>query len=339
MAKARRVEKLKQRKKRRRRRFLLLMTPVLILVIAATAYGAMLVNKASTAVGDSFEEVDRATPVKVNPKKDNFSVLILGADESDTRTFQDNGRTDAMMVATFNLEEKSVKMLSIPRDSYVYIAEKDRYSRINHAHAWGGVKSSIETVENLLDIDIHYYVKVNFNAFVEIVDALDGVEVDVPYAINEFNSKDEHNQIVLQPGLQKLNGEETLALARTRKMDNDIERGKRQQEILKAMMKKALSVSSITKYADVIDVVGDNMTLNMSFGELTSFFNYATAGKDLQIDTVNLEGEDMYLNGAYYYNINERSLAEVSETLKNHLSNKPQEKQKTDPTEQAVDKE
>lgn len=321
MTKSRRATRLKKRKQRRKRIFYFVIFPILALIIATTAYGAYLVNKAANAVDDSYEEIDR-DKIAVNPKKDNISILMLGVDDSEVRGFQEGSRTDAMMLATFNAEEKSVKMLSIPRDSYVYIPEKGFYSKINHAHSWGGVKSALETVENLLDIDVHYYVKMNFNAFVEVVDALGGVEVDVPYAISELDSKDNYNSIQLQPGRQLLHGEETLALARTRKMDNDFERGIRQQEILKAIINKATSASSISKYGNVIDAVGDNMSLNMRFSEITSFFNYVTAGSNLKIDTLNLEGDDYYENGTYYFKINDQSLAEVQQILKNHLLNK-----------------
>lgn len=321
MTKSRRASVIKRRKKRRRRIFFFFTIPLLAVVLGTTTYGAILLKKAASVVDQSYEQIDRETNLNVNPKKDNIAILFLGVDDSDVRGFQEGSRTDAMLLATFNAKEKSVKMLSIPRDSYVYIPSKGINSKINHAHAWGGVKSSLETVEQLLDIDIHYYVKVNFNAFIEVVDALNGIEVEVPYAVSEFNSQDEHDQIQLQPGLQNLNGEEALALARTRKLDNDIERGKRQQEILKAILNKSLSVSSISKYTDVMDAVGDNMALNISFSELTAFINYAAAGTNLQIDTINIAGEDMYLDGTYYYKLNEQSLEETKLILKNHLSN------------------
>lgn len=321
MTNSRRAQVMKRRKKRRRKIFFFFTIPLLALVLGTTTYGALLMKKAASVVDQSYEQIDRDSNIKVNPKKDNIAILFLGVDDSDVRGFQDGSRTDAMMLATFNAKEKSVKMLSIPRDSYVFIPSKGVNSKINHAHAWGGVKSSIETVEQLLGIDIHYYVKMNFNAFIEVVDALNGIKVEVPYEVTEFNSKDEHDQIHLKPGLQHLNGEEALALARTRKLDNDIERGKRQQEIVKAIIKKSLSVSSITKYTDVMEAVGDNMALNISFNELTAFFNYATAGTNLEIDSLNIEGEDMYINGAYYYKLNKQSLEETKLILQNHLSN------------------
>lgn len=321
MAKTRRALVLKRRRKRRRKVFFWLVLPLLVLVVGGTFYGALLLKKAASIVDQAYEPLDRDVSIHVNPWEDNFSILLLGVDDSDTREFQSSSRTDAMILATFNTKEKSINMLSIPRDSYVYIPGKDTYSKINHAHAYGGVPYAVHTVENLLDLKIHYYVKMNFHAFIEVVDALNGVEVDVPFAISEMDSTDTHDSIQLQPGLQTLNGEEALALARTRKYDNDIERGKRQQQILKAIIKKSTSLSSITKYGDVMDAVGNNMALNLSFREITAFFNYLTAGSSLNINTLNIEGSDLYKNGVYYYQLNEQSLEETKSTLQNHLAN------------------
>src|SRR5699024_7653135 len=119
---------------------------------------------------------------------------------------------------------------SIPRDSYVYIPEVGYEDKINHAHAFGGHRATIDAVENLLDIPVDYWVKLNFNAFVDVIDAIDGIDVEVPYEFTESNSDDKRDSIHLFPGKQLVDGEEALALARTRKLDNDIERGKRQLE-------------------------------------------------------------------------------------------------------------
>lgn len=142
------------------------------------------------------------------------------------------------MLATLNEKEKSVKLLSIPRDSYVYIPERGYSDKITHAHYFGGVSSTLDTVEELLDIPVDYYVKMNFDAFMDVVDALGGIDVDVPVTFTEQNSKDKAGAIHLEKGYQELDGEQALALARTRKIDNDIERGKRQQLIMQAIMKK-----------------------------------------------------------------------------------------------------
>lgn len=225
------------------------------------------------------------------------------------------------MLATLNEKEKSVKLLSIPRDSYVYIPERGYNDKITHAHYFGGVTSTIETVENLLDVPVDYYAKMNFDAFMDVVEALGGIEVDVPVTFTEQNSKDQkgENAIHLEKGLQTLNGEEALALARTRKIDNDIERGKRQQLIMKAIMDKAVSAQAITKYSKLMEAVGDNMTTDLSFSNIQSLLAYATAENGLQVESLTLTGSDGNVDGAYVYQLDPTALEETKAILQEHL--------------------
>lgn len=322
MSNSRHKYKIQRKRKSRKRIFLFLVVPLIVLVLGATTYGAFLYNKAQSVLDESYKPVDRDKSKRekaVDPHDDNISILIIGVDDSDTRNFKGGSRSDALMVATFNEKAKSVKLLSIPRDSYVYIPKVGYNDKITHAHAFGGVPAVIDTVEGMLDIPIDYYVKLNFNAFIDVVDALDGIEVEVPYALSEKDSKDRNHAINLKPGMQNLNGEQALALARTRHYDSDFERGKRQQEILKAIITKATSVKGFTKYADVIQAVGDNMSTDLSFSEMKSFFDYAAAGSGLSIESVNLEGADNYINGVYYFQVSDTSLNETKQLLKTHL--------------------
>jgi polyisoprenyl-teichoic acid--peptidoglycan teichoic acid transferase len=161
-------------------------------------------------------------------------------------------------------------------------------------------------------------VKMNFYAFMDVIDALNGITVDVPYELYEKDAEDNHNAIHLLPGKQKLNGEEALALARTRKLDSDIERGKRQQEIIQAIISKAVSAGSVAKYDNVIEAIGKNMETNMTFDEMKSFTNYGLSGK-IDLDTLSLKGEDTYIEDIYYWQLDDTSLANTSNELKDHL--------------------
>ncbi|PAE19735.1 transcriptional regulator [Bacillus sp. 7504-2] len=310
-----------KKRKRRKKIALWILTPFLVLLIGATTYGAFLYNKAHSVMNDSYQPIERtnASSNKVDPKVENTSILIIGVDDSDTRNYNSGSRSDALMLATFNEKAKSVKLVSIPRDSYVYIPKVGYEDKIAHAHAFGGPAATIETVEKMFDIPIDYYVKMNFNAFIDVVDALGGIDVEVPYTINEMDSKDRKNAINLKPGIQELNGEEALALARTRKKDSDIERGKRQQEIIKAIVNKAVSVQGITKYADIIEAVGDNLATDLTFKDMNAFIDYALAGTSLQIDTLTLKGEDYYKSGIYYYQLDDDELSVTKQILKSHL--------------------
>ncbi|WP_138419945.1 LCP family protein [Aquibacillus sediminis] len=317
-----RLEKRKLRK-RKRKKLLFILIPFLLLIAAATVYGASLVNKAQQAVNESYEEDGREgnksdrRPDNVDPSEDNVSILFIGVDDSEKRNNSEHALSDALILATLNKEDHSVKMVSIPRDSYVYVPEVGYKTKITHAHSYGGSNATMETVEELLDVPVDYFVRLNFNAFVDVIDALGGITVDVPYELYEQDSNDVKGAIHLLPGEQTLNGEEALALARTRKYDNDIERGKRQQQILKAIMDKVLSANSLLKYNSAIEAVGDNMSTNMKFDQMKSLLSYATSS-DFDIDSFSLEGSDLWTD-AYYWQLNEQDLVDKQQLLKDHL--------------------
>ena len=296
---------------------------VLSSIVVVGVYAFTLQQRLADAANRAYEAIDDREKSDlrdemVEPLKDNVSILFIGVDESENRKAGgSNSLSDALIVATLNNKDKTVKLLSIPRDSYVYIPDRGRKDKITHAHAFGGTRGTIETVENVLDIPIDYYVKMNFNAFIEVVDALGGVKVEVPYERLELDENDMRT-IHLKPGLQHLDGQHTLALARTRKLDNDIERGKRQQMILQAIMNQATSVTSITKYGDVIDAVGDNMKTNMTFDEMKSFFAYVKGGLP-EIETLHLKGKDTEPPGTYYWLLDEENLEIVKDEIQTHL--------------------
>ncbi|MGD6875886.1 LCP family protein [Bacillus infantis] len=330
----------KYRKKRkfRRRIFFFLFVPLLVLILAATTYGAFLYTKAQSVVDEAYNPVERNNKreTEVNPDIDNISILFAGIDDSNVRNYSEGSRTDALVLATFNEKSKSVKLLSIPRDSYVYIPSRGYKDKINHAYGEGGIASTIETIEETLEIPIDYYVNMNFNAFIEVVDALGGIEADVPYELSEKDSQDKHNAINLQPGIQQLSGEEALALARTRKQDNDIERGKRQQEIIKAVIKKAAHIGSLSKYSNVMEAIGDNMSTDLSFDEMKALLDYAAEGSSLKVETLSLAGEDGYINNGsidvYYYLLDDDALKETKHTLKEHLGLEEALNEENDPS-------
>jgi len=312
------------KKKRKRKKILtFILVPLLVIAASGIGYGAFLYTKAKSVVEDSYQPIDRESSLRdaaVDPDIDDISILFIGVDDSEKRSSSSGttrSRSDALMLATLNEKEKSVKLLSIPRDSYVYIPERGYNDKITHAHYFGGVTSTIETVENLLDVPVDYYAKMNFDAFMDVVEALGGIEVDVPVTFTEQNSKDQkgENAIHLEKGLQTLNGEEALALARTRKIDNDIERGKRQQLIMKAIMDKAVSAQAITKYSKLMEAVGDNMTTDLSFSNIQSLLAYATAENGLQVESLTLTGSDGNVDGAYVYQLDPTALEETKAIL------------------------
>ncbi|MUV37290.1 uncharacterized protein JNUCC1_01096 [Lentibacillus sp. JNUCC-1] len=323
----RRTERKSTPKKHRNKKKLLLYIgiPIAILLVAGISYAAHIYTTAQKTADQSYEEVDRdqgASDLResaVDPVEDNISVLILGIDDGEERTEDGHFRTDAMMLATFNKEESNVKLLSIPRDSYAYVPEVDRYTKINHAHHYGGVEAAIETVEEFLHVPVDYYVRVNFNAFIDTVDALGGIYYDVPFDMSEVDTKGKRNAVKIEKGYQKLDGKHALALARTRKYDSDIERGKRQQEIIKIIADEATSASSVFKFDDVMRAVGDNLKTNLTFDNMKSFLSYGM-NNNFSIESVDLDGWGGYMDdGLWYYVVDNETKMNVANELRNHL--------------------
>lgn len=283
-------------------------------VVAYFAFRVQTVTSHSPELVRGTKSELREEPVQIS--HDNFSILFLGLDDRDGTL---EGRTDALILATFNAEQGTVKMVSIPRDSLVEIPGREKRDKINHAHAYGGLDLAIETVENMFSIPVDYYVRLNFTAFVEIIDALGGIEINVPYTFTEQDSQDRQNAITLYEGWRTLNGEEALAYARMRYHDptGDIGRGERQQEIIKATIKKAASISSVTKYSELLDSLEDHLTTNISFTNMLALHKYRNSLGE--IESLKLEGEGISINGIYYYKLSEESLESVKQELRKHL--------------------
>ena len=206
----------------------------------------------------------------IDVQKDPISILLLGLDDNSERELG-SARTDSILLLTLNPTTEKVNMVSIPRDTYVHIQTKDfdGYDKINSAFVYGGIEGTIDTVENLMNVPINYYATLDFQAFEDIVDAVGGIEMDVPFTLTEQNSKGE-KVVDLKEGRHTLNGEEALAFARTRYIDNDIERGKRQQQVLEATAQKAMDIGTIAKYKRILEALDGHITTDMPSNKILS---------------------------------------------------------------------
>ncbi|EEM49378.1 Transcriptional regulator, LytR [Bacillus thuringiensis serovar pakistani str. T13001] len=337
-------ENTRNKPKKNKKKIKIIISAILFVLLIGGGYTWFLVNKASSAVrnaahdlarGDKSDLRDKA----VKPITNNVSVLIMGVDESDIRgkEYGEAIRTDALLLATFNKDSKTVKLLSIPRDTYTYIPIEKKKDKITHAHAFGSAKNgknggpqaSIDAVEKLMNVPVDYFVKFNFKSFIKIVDDLGGVEVDVPVEFTEQDSNDNAEAIHLEKGVQKLNGEEALALARTRHIDSDAMRGQRQQLVIEAILKKLTSVGSVTKVGNIIDDINGQFVTNLTFDDMLSFYKY---GSDSEIEKLQIQGDDCYMakgddtcsksaggGRTYYYNPDKKELANVTNELRTHL--------------------
>jgi len=304
--------------------FLILLS--LVLVVVPVIFAVILLKSSQGAFEHSFngDDSSRKSNIresKVDPSKDPISILFLGIDDNSGREKNgqtaEHSRSDAMILSTFNADKSQIRMLSIPRDTISYVPKVGYYDKITHAHAFGGPTASMDSVEATLNVPVDYYVRINMEAFVDAVNELGGIEYDVPYDISEPNTNDT-GKIKVKKGYQKLNGDEALAVARTRHHDSDLKRGQRQMDLIKKLFTKAQSADSFSKLDDVIEIVGKNAKHNLSYKEVKALAT-SYLKNDIEIKTSQLEGDDDYLNGIYYYNPDIKNIKATSNLLRSDL--------------------
>lgn len=268
-----------------------------------------------------------------------FTVLVMGIDSTaETLNKNATGNGDSLMLITFNPNTLNATILSIPRDSYVPIAcfENQKENKITHA-AWNGESCMIKTIQNLTDINIDYYVKVNFQGVIKLVNALDGITVDVPVEFCESNSKrstKQENLICLKKGKQKLNGEQALALARHRKSlaTGDLQRGVDQQIVVQGILNKIKEIRSAKQLLTLLDTISNSMDTNFTTKQILSFYDIAKKLMKTSVGGNLINMQQLYLSGSdqmiydegmglvlYNYILNKESLEQVISTMKQNL--------------------
>ena len=272
-----------------------------------------------------------------------FTILLMGVDSaSDGLNANAAFNGDTLMLITFNPHTLNATVFSIPRDTYVPIAcLNGDSSKINSSAAYG-TKCVINTVENLVDIKIDYYVKINFKGVVDLVNTLGGIDVTVPNGIKfcEQDSNRSHAANVLQcieSGPQHMDGEKALAFARHRKTlpAGDFQRVEHQQLVVEGIANSAKNLKNINDFYSVLDAVSKNMDTNMTTKEMMNLYNVgksvifgANKGSLINIQKTYLTGYDltMYVNNlrsnVYTFQYYPQSLEEIKDALKITLETK-----------------
>lgn len=215
--------------------------------------------------------------------KDAFTVLVSGNDSYGT--LQDsNTRSDANLLLTVNPKTGTILMTSIPRDYYVELVCPDddpelacpegSYDKLTHSGLMG-VKSTEETIEKALGIKINYNVRINFSSVVNLVDALDGIDLDIKKG-EEVDIFYVNSQPGLSVGKHHVDGETALAFARERHayLDGDNQRVRNQQKVFKAIFKRIISPKMITNYGKFMDAIAVAFDTNLSGDEISKFVKY-----------------------------------------------------------------
>lgn len=237
-------------------------------------------------------DVDSESIVKeVNVKKESFNIYISGIDTYGN--ISSVSRSDVNIVVTVNPNTHKILLTSIPRDYYVHLSGTTGYNdKLTHAGIYG-IDTSVKTIEELLGISINYYVKVNFSSIVNIVNALKGVDVYSEYSFVSTSG------YAYNKGYNYVKGDAALAFVRERKAfsGGDRQRGKNQQAMIEAILKKCISPSIIVNYDNLLNSLNGSFMTNMSSEEIRTLIKtQLDSNASWTIINANLDGS----NGSEY---------------------------------------
>lgn len=254
---------------RRRRTGLMLMSALSVLVLLASGTSWALTNWMSGAL-NRFDVFGGLAEGDRPEQTGGLTFLVIGSDNREEAGQEEQEhlnvgstpgqRSDSMMLVRLNHERDHVSVISIPRDLWVEIPGEGN-DKINASYAFGGPQLAVRTVESITDVRVDHYVEVDFTGFVDVVDALGGIEVCLPEAINDPKAN-----LNMTAGTHQVDGTEALAFARTRATTRgDLDRIDRQQQVVSAMLDQALSsetLSNPSKLTDFLDSALSSVTVD-----------------------------------------------------------------------------
>ncbi len=263
---------------------------------------------------DAKEKVEVSKSLSVISKDPNKSVntLILGSDKGSNRGETGWCRSDVMMLVCLHERDKRAVVISIPRDTRVTIPGHGT-EKINAAHALGGPSSAIDIVKNLLGMDVHHYISMDFEGFKKIVNAVGGVPVHLTRPIRDPHAG------YLPAGDLLLDGEQALVVVRSRKLPGgDLDRIKSQHAFLRALINKIHSTKSVWKAKQIVDILASSCKMDYTAGEIMKLVEELRAFPVQSVQFVTIPGVPKNIAGASYYVPDTTKLAElISEVKKN----------------------
>ena len=291
---------------------------IFFIVLAATlitvsgAYIRARLAKVENAIHQEVETVNlREKEITDN---DSFSVLLLGIDNGAYGRGTEVGRSDTMLVVTVNEKLGKTTIVSIPRDSYTEIVGYGTNDKINHAYAFGQEKMSINSVQNMLNIPIDYYVTVDMGGLMGLVDAVGGLDIT---PVLTFTYEGES----FTEGVDRhVDGEAALRYARMRYDDpeGDMGRQKRQQYVIQKLVEKLLNITSVTRYEEILKTLENSVRTNFTLDKLLSIKNnYPKALKNFESDKIS--GSGTMIGGVYYFVVPEEERLRISNVLRESL--------------------
>ncbi len=262
-------------------------------------------TKKIVEVSEKTEELD----VKV--KKERVNILLLGIDALNGKYEANISRTDTMMLLSIDSKTNTAFILSIPRDSRVKIRGRQGMDKINHAHAYGGVDLALKTTKDLLQIPIHHYVRVDYQALFKTIDDIGGVEIDVPMNMKYSDPRATPPlKIDLKKGKQILDGQKSMEYLRFRKgyANQDLGRINAQQEFVQAVLEKVISPASIIRVPQYIETLFMYVDTDMTKKDMLELAKLGLSIKPVEIQKSVVPGDSANISGISYYKVDEETL-------------------------------
>ncbi|WP_226606099.1 LytR family transcriptional regulator [Bacillus cereus] len=286
-----------------------------VLIVGGGVYAYTVYSNVSNTLDAVHKPLDREKSEKREKKVDisdqkPISILMMGVDQRG----EDQGRSDSLMLFTLNPTTKSMKIVSIPRDSYTEIVGKGTKDKINHAYAFGGIDMSVKTVENFLNVPVDHYIEVNMDGFKDIVDAVGGVDVN-----NDLDFT--YEGIHFEKGNIHLDGRKALHYSRMRKLDprGDFGRQMRQRQVIQGVIKQGATVSSLASYGDVLKAIEKNvktsLTQDQMFDIQKNYKDCMQNSEEIQIPGDGHKAAD----GIWYYYVPDAAKQDLTNKLRAHL--------------------
>jgi LCP family protein required for cell wall assembly len=243
---------------------------IIVVAFPASIYGYVYFKLKT--IQDNSINIDSLNSNDYKSDKSITNILLLG---TDARPGEEKSRSDAMMILTLDNKNKSIKLTSLNRDTFVDIPGHGE-QKLTHAYVYGEAEMLIDTIEQNFELDIQHYATLDFNSFIDVIDALGGVEVEVQKSeireLNKFipetyrwskNTDKGSIEYIQNSGKQKLNGYQALSFSRIRKNDSTAERDRRQRDVIQALINEAKDLPK-SKYAGVVNSLLPYVKTNMN---------------------------------------------------------------------------
>ncbi len=320
-----RRNKKEKEKKRKKRSGKIIFILILLMVIGLGSYlgysihknGGGLQGLLATVLGQDAEKLENLDPI---------NILLLGISED-----LDSKLTDTMMVCSYNPKTQRASMLSIPRDTFIGKNKQkaNGFDKLNAVYSKEGPEEATELVEKITGMNIQYYVVVNNQVVIDLINTIGGVYFEVPIDM-DYDDKTQNLHIHLEEGYQKLDGDHAEQLLRFRHNnngtsypseygDNDYGRMKTQREFMMEVAKQTLKLKNVTKIKTIMTTIFQNIETNLTLDDIFPYVPWAVSFDTANISSNQIAGESKQYNKLWFFAYNEEETTKIVTNMVNYI--------------------